>query len=73
MIRACCHETDPVCSADNVNGSSVVSVLASNRRAPAARSLTVRTPAISDATAISLTVRSCPEAAGGAMAFSASA
>ncbi|GAB14082.1 hypothetical protein ARGLB_054_00860 [Arthrobacter globiformis NBRC 12137] len=70
IIRACCQETDPACSADNVNRSPVIRMPASNRSALAARSLMVRTPAISDVTAISLTVRSCGDAAGGVTAFS---
>ncbi|MCB5274951.1 hypothetical protein BJG92_02489 [Arthrobacter sp. SO5] len=68
MIRACCHETVPACRAARVSGSAVVNVWESDRRAPAVRSLTVRTHATSATTAISRTVHSCGDAAGDANA-----
>ena len=68
MIRACCHEIVPACRAARVSGSAVVSAWQSDRRAPADRSLTVRTHATSATTAISWAVCSCGDAAGGASA-----
>ena len=73
MIRACCHDKVPAWSADSVRGRALVRSRASNSRALAARSLMVRTPAISEVVAISLTVWSCADSAGDAMASSAAA
>ena len=71
MIRACCQEIVPACKAARVSGSAVVKAWHSDRRAPAERSLTVRTHATSATTAISWAVCSCGDAAGGAKALAA--
>ena len=71
MIRACCHEIVPDCRAPKVSGSAVVNAWQSDRKAPAERSLTVRTHAISATTAISRAVCSCGDTAGGANAVAA--
>ncbi|CAH0306193.1 hypothetical protein SRABI26_04695 [Arthrobacter sp. Bi26] len=68
MIRACCQEIVPACSAARASGSAVVSARESDRRAPAVRSLTVRTQATSATMAMAWAVRSGGDAAGGASA-----
>lgn len=65
-IRACCQEIVPACSAASVSGRFVVSARESDTRAPAVRSLTVRTQATSATVAISWAVLSCGDAAGDA-------
>ncbi len=73
MIRACCQERSPACSAARVRGRVVVSSRACPSSAAADRSETVRTHATSAMTDISCAVHSRGEAAGPASAVEHSA